>query len=137
MLQKISFEVPERIIDTLAQNMSNKMSSEIKKDEDSEELDKEKVTSIESSIFKKTAESLIRRKWIFDEIAEHENIDVSEEEIESAVRSIALSKNKDPQKYMLQLKAVNRLDDIIENIRENKIYEFLIEKASEKRKLIV
>lgn len=134
LLQKINFEIPERIIDAFAKDISEKMLAEVEKNSNSEEVDKENIKNL---TFKKTAEEYIRKRWIFEEIAESENISVSDEEIESVVRSIALSKNKDPQKYLLQLKAVDRLNDIKEKILEDKIYEFLIEKASEKRGLIV
>ena len=82
------------------------------------------------------AENIIRRSWIMDAIAERENIEVSEEEIEAEVNVMATTRDKDPQKYMSQLKATNRIEGIKDSIREGKVFVILIEGASEKKTLI-
>ena len=83
------------------------------------------------------AERMIRRTWIIDEIAKREGINVSDEEIEANVSAMATARNKDPQKYMSQLKAANRLDRIVEGLKEKKVLDFLVGKASSKKGLIV
>ena len=50
---------------------------------------------------------------------------------------MATARNKDPQKYMSQLKAANRLDRIVEGLKEKKVLDFLVGKASSKKGLIV
>jgi FKBP-type peptidyl-prolyl cis-trans isomerase (trigger factor) len=79
---------------------------------------------------------IIRKTWIIDEIADREEISVSDEEVEAEVESMALARGKDPQKYMSQLKAANRIDRITDSIKEKKVFDALIEKVSTKKGLI-
>ncbi len=127
LIEKINFDVPERFINSFANDISKRMES-------SEEISYSDKTEND---YKTIAERFIKIKWIIEEIAQQQKIEVSDNEIEQVVRNIALSKNKDPEKYMLQLKATDRLNAIVEEIKDNKVYEFLIEKASEKRGLII
>jgi len=79
----------------------------------------------------------IKRTWIFDAIAEAENIQVADEELDRQVRLIAEQQNKDPQKYAILLKENKQIESIRENIRDEKIYARILPRVSAKRSLIV
>ena len=83
------------------------------------------------------SEKMLRRTWIIEEIIEKEGISVSDAEIEAEVEAMALARDKDPQKYMSQLKAANRYDRLVDSLKEKKIFDLLIEKSSIKKGLIV
>jgi FKBP-type peptidyl-prolyl cis-trans isomerase (trigger factor) len=79
----------------------------------------------------------IKQAWVFDEIAEDENIHVTDDELDLEIRLIAEQQNRDPQKYASLLKASNRLEEFREQLRNEKIYGFLIRQASAKEPLII
>jgi len=81
---------------------------------------------------KRTLADTIREVWIFDEIAKKEGIEVSDEQVENALRLEALRRNIDPQKYVSQMKASGRFDRIKRAIRDSAVLDFIIEKASDK-----
>lgn len=81
---------------------------------------------------KRTLADTIREVWIFDEIAKKEGIEVSDEQVENALRLEALRRNIDPQKYVSQMKASGGFDRIKRAIRDSAVLDFIIEKASDK-----
>jgi len=136
LIEKTPFDAPESIIQQQIDAMIANIQQQLRRD---------KRTPSEAGIdMEKLPEELqpeaiqrIKRAWIFEAIAEKENIDVTEDELNRQVRLIAEGQNKDPQKYASLLKANNRIDGIRETLREEKIYDFLIQNVSEKRSLIV
>ena len=98
---------------------------------------KQGLSSDDISAYHSMALSMIRKTWIIDEIADREEISVSDAEVEAEVESIAVARNKDPQKYMSQLKSADRIDGIADGIKERKVFNFLITAASAKKSLII
>jgi len=122
LIEKSQFEVSDSLVDEQAKALMRGQ----------QELSEEDIAAYNSM-----SARMIRRTWIIDEIAQREGISVSDEEVEAEVEAIAVARDKDPQKYMSQLKAANRLDRIVDSLKESKIFDFLIEKASTKKGLIV
>jgi trigger factor len=89
------------------------------------------------SAYHSMSEGMLRRTWIIEEIIEKEGISVSDVEIEAEVETMALARDKDPQKYISQLKAANRYDRVVDSLREKKVFDLLIEKSSIKKGLII
>lgn len=79
----------------------------------------------------------IREVWIFDEIAKKEGIEVSDEQVENALRLEALRRNVDPQKYVSQMKASGSFDRVKRAIRDSAVLDFIIEKASDKLSALI
>ena len=75
--------------------------------------------------------------WLLEEIAESEDITVSDEEIDDRIREIAQGLDRDPVKYRKLMEDANRIDSLRSSIWENKIFDTLIDQAAEKRTLIV
>lgn len=136
LIENTPFEVPKSIIqqqvDAMIANFKQQLRHE-GRTPDQVALDEEKL----AEELLPEAIQRIKRAWIFDVIAEREDITVSEVELDRQVRLMAEGQNKDPQKFASLLKASKRIDSIRETLRDEKIYDFLIENVSEKRSLIV
>jgi trigger factor len=130
LLEKSQFEVPESLVEDRADALM-KIDRELQRTEESE------VSEEDRAKYKEMALELVKRTWLLDEIAKNEEVEATDAEVEAEVRRMAEERDRDPQKYMRLLEAANRIDSIKDSIRENKIYDLMIEKASPKRGLIV
>jgi trigger factor len=122
IMEKTQLEIPESLIDEQVKILTRGQ----------QELSPEDTTAYHTM-----SERMIRRTWIIEEIIEKEGISLSDEEIEAEVEAMALARDKDPQKYMTQLKAANRYDGVVDGLTERKVFDLLIEKSSIKKGLIV
>ena len=75
--------------------------------------------------------------WFFDEVSAREEIEMTDDELDIEIRRIAERQDRDPQKYACLLKASNRVEEFRRQMRDEKIYRYLIEHASEKESLII
>jgi len=126
LLEKSQFEVPEFLVEEHVKVIR----SYIEKEGNTlgeEELAEHRLSALNT----------IKRIWILDEIARSEEISVEDAEVEAEVAQLARSRDRDPQKYMKLIEDAGRLDGIKESIMNRKIFDILIEKASEKRRLII
>jgi trigger factor len=122
LIEKTQFEISDSLIEDQTKRFTKGQTN----------LTDENIAS-----YRSLAERIIRRTWIIDAIAEREDINVSEEEVEAEVTAMANARDKDPQKYMSQLKAANRIEAIKDSLKEGKVFRMLMDKASEKKTLIV
>jgi trigger factor len=67
--------------------------------------------------------------FILDSIAEKEKIEVLDDEVEKAIETIALQNRFEPAKYKEVLVAQKKLDSLRYQLREDKVLDYLIEKA--------
>lgn len=124
LIERTQINVPESLIELQVRKLI-----ESEKDH--------KFTDEEIDLFRQFAEKMIKRNWIIGEIIDRENIKVDDLELDMAIQKIATERGKDPQKYRSQLEATKRIDDIKDNLLRQKMFSFLIEKASPKKGLIV
>ncbi len=134
LLEKSQFEVPEFMVEERAklemrvERMYAQASSQAEESEsEAEDWEKYKPSALDS----------IRTMWLLEEIAESEDITVSDEEIDDRIREIAQGLDRDPVKYRKLMEDANRIDSLRSSIWENKIFDTLIDQAAEKRTLIV
>ena len=125
LLEKTQFDVPEFLVTQQVTSLTQNIA------------DKDKLTEENMLSFRNLALSMIKRNWILDAIAKNEHIEVNDEELEAEVERQATAKKRDPQKYMSQLRAINRLDSIRNALKEEKVFDMLIDKAYFKHGLIV
>ena len=130
LLEKSEFEVPEFLVEDRAKILMrfSRQQPGASQDEPTEE---------ELSQYRSSALSMVKRVWILDEIAKQEEVEVSDEETDAEVGRIAAALDRDPQKYRRLLEDTNRIESIESSIRESKLFDVLIEKASARRTLIV
>jgi trigger factor len=75
------------------------------------------------------AELSVRRSIFLDAIARQENIDVSDEEIDSELQKIAEGTNKSVAALRAQLEKESRIEGFRQHLRENKAFDFIYRNA--------
>lgn len=134
LLEKSEFEVPEFMIEERADiemkvdmiKAGRAVPQAVESEPDEEELEK----------YRSSAKDGIRTMWLIDSIAESEEIEVSDEEIDEGVRELAQRVDRDPVKYRKLMEDTNRIDGLRASIWERKVFDAMIEKAATKRTLI-
>ena len=135
LLEKSEFEVPEFMIKERADiemkvdmiKAGRSVPQAVESEPDEQELEK----------YRSSATDDIRTVWLFDIIAESEEIEVSDEEIDEGVRELAQRVDRDPVKYRKLMEDTNRIDGLRASIWERKVFDAMIEKAATKRTLII
>ena len=136
LIEKTEINPPESLVDRHVQQMTQNIQGQLRTEGKTPEqagVDMEKLPSE----LRGDAIRQIKQAWIFDSIAEEENIRVTDDELDIEIRIIAERQNRDPQKYASLLKASNRLEEFREQLRNEKIFTFLIQQASAKQSLII
>ncbi|MCZ6676379.1 MAG: trigger factor [Candidatus Poribacteria bacterium] len=136
LIEKTEIEIPGSIVDQHVQQTVQNVQQQLRRDRQTPEqagIDMEKLpTELREDAIRQTKQS-----WIFDSIADRERIRVTDDELDIEIRLIAEQQNRDAQKYASLLKANNRLEEFRTTLRDDKIYRFLIQRASAKRSLII
>lgn len=136
LIEKIDITIPEPLVDQYVQQTLQNVK---------QQLAREQRTPDDAGINMETLPDELRRdviqqtkqSWIFNTIAEEEGIYVSDDELEYEIRRVAEQQNRDAQKYADLLKSSNRLEDFRGQLQHEKIYQFLIHRASAKQSLII
>ncbi|MCG9128802.1 trigger factor [Candidatus Poribacteria bacterium] len=136
LIEKTDIEIPEDLVqeyvDQTIQNVHKQLNTENRTAEEAG-IDLDNLPEeVRTDVIKQT-----KQNWIFEEIAENENISVSDDELEWEIRRAAEQMNRDAQKYAELLKSSNRFEDFRTQLQHEKIYQFLIEQSSEKKSLII
>lgn len=136
LLEKTDLNVPDSVVQQHAESLAEGMKRGLRRErKSSREIDAE----IESKREQLNLRALrdIKQMWIFDEIAERENISITDKELDLQVSALAQQKNRDPRQYAEMLKASKQIDGIRQRLIDEKLFSFLIERASAKQKIIV
>ena len=136
LIEKIDITIPELLVDQYVQqtlqNVKQQLTSEQRTPEEAGINLDTLPDELRQDVIQQTKQS-----WIFDTIAEEEGIYVSDDELEYEIRRVAEQQNRDAQKYAALLKSSNRLEDFRGQLQHEKIYQFLIHRASAKQSLII
>jgi trigger factor len=136
LIEKIEITIPDPLVDQYVQqtlqNVKQQLTNEHKSPEDAGINMDTLPDELRRDVIQQTKQS-----WIFETIAEKEGISVSDDELEYEIRRAAEQQNRDAQKYATQLKSSNRLEDFRGQLQHEKIYQFLIHRASAKQSLII
>ena len=137
LIEKTPIDIPESIVDQhVQQTVSKTFSSDYGKRVQTAEqagIDMEKLpTELREDAIKQT-----KQAWMFDVVAERENIRVTDDELDIEIRRIAEQQNRDPQKYASLLRESNRLEEFRDTLRNDKVYRLLIQRAAAKQSLII
>ena len=136
LIEKTEIVIPEPLVDQYVQqtfqNVKQQLANEHRSPEDAG-IDMDTLPDeLRRDVVQQTKQS-----WIFETIAEKEGIFVSDDELEYEIRRAAEQQNRDAQKYASLLKSSNRLEDFRGQLQHEKIYQFLINRASAKQSLII
>ena len=136
LIEKIEITIPEPLVDQYVQqtlqNVKQQLANEHRSPEDAGINMDTLPDDLRRDVVQQTKQS-----WIFETIAEQEGIFVSDDELEHEIRRAAEQQNRDAQKYATLLKSSNRLEDFRGQLQHEKIYQFLINRASAKQSLII
>ncbi len=136
LIEKIDIAIPEPLVEQYVQqtlqNVRRQLENEHRTPEEAG-IDLDALpTELRRDVIQQT-----KQAWIFETIAEKEGISVSDDELEYEIRRAAEQQNRDAQKYAALLKSSNRLEDFRGQLQHEKIYQFLINRASAKQSLII
>ncbi len=136
LIEKTAIDIPESIVDQHVQQTVQNILQRLRQEGQTPEqagIDMEKLpTELREDAIKQT-----KQAWMFDVIAERENIRVTDDELDIEIRRMAEQQNRDPQKYTSLLRESNRLEEFRDTLRNDKVYRLLIQRASAKQSLIV
>ena len=136
IVEKIDVEVPEALVERYIQESLSNVQNQ---------LAREGRTAEEANIDLNSMPDQLRQgviadtkcTWFFEAISDRDNITVKDDELDIEIRRIAEQQNRDPEKYATLLKASNRLDQFRQQMRDEKIYQHLVEHASARPDLII
>ena len=136
LIEKTTIEIPESIVDQHVQQTVQNILQRLRQEGQTPEqagIDMAKLpTELREDAIKQT-----KQAWMFDVIAERENIRVTDDELDIEIRRIAEQQNRDSQKYASLLRESNRLEEFRDTLRNDKVYHLLIQRASAKQSLII
>ena len=136
LIEKIEITIPDPLVDQYVQqtllNVKQQLANEHRSPEDAGINMDTLPDELRRDVIQQTKQS-----WIFETIAEKEGISVSDDELEYEIRRAAEQQNRDAQQYASLLKSNNRLEDFRGQLQHQKIYQFLINRASAKQSLII
>lgn len=133
LVAKSSFDVPLALIarqqrELLLSTLANRRRYGV-------ETSSEQIEEIFNG-YREDAEKMIRRDWLYDEIAAANNIEVSDDELIAHIHNQARATGQDPEKFEARIRAADQLENARDELRSERILDLLIEKADEKRQLI-
>ena len=136
LIEKTEITIPDPLVNQYVQqtlqNVKQQLANEHRSPEDAGINMDTLPDELRRDVIEQTKQS-----WIFETIAEKEGISVSDDELEYEIRRAAEQQNRDAQKYAALLKSSNRLEDFRGQLQHEKIYQFLINRASAKQSLII
>lgn len=136
LIAKTNITIPDELIDRHVQqtleNLQKRLRAQHQTPEDAGINMETYPSELRENLIKQT-----KQNWIFAEIADMEDIFVSEDELEWELRRAAQQSDRDAQKYVDLLKTNNRLEEFRMGLQHEKIYDFLIHESSEKKSLII
>ena len=136
LIEQTDITVPETLVQQALQNLQRQFAAEnAQKAAAGEPVSTENAglpTHLRPDVIKQ-----IKQAWIFNAIAEREGIHITDDELELELRRAAEHQNRDAQVYANLLKSNNRLEDFRSQLQNEKIYQFLIQRASTRQSLII
>ncbi|MCX7919619.1 MAG: trigger factor [bacterium] len=128
LVQSVSMELPASMVDRYSKYLLGRQSLRLRQAGLSYEslgttVEKAKEESIE------IAKKQVKASFILEAIADLEKITVSDEEIEAEINHIANYNQIEPAKYKEYLINEKRIDGLRDQLREDKVLQFLIDHA--------
>jgi len=128
LLSRVNFELPE----TPKQHETNKIVYEIVADYQKRGVSREIIDQQKDRIYALAAQSAqgrVKAMLLFEKIAEKEGIRVSQEEITTRMVALAQHYNMTVQKFAKEMEARNGVQDIYQELIQEKVIDFLHEHA--------
>lgn len=136
LIEKTDIAIPQPLVDQYVQQTLQNLQRQLENEQRTPEAAGIDLETLPDELRKDVIQQT-KQSWIFETIAEKEGIFVSDDELEYEIRRAAEQQNRDAQKYASLLKSSNRLEDFRGQLQHEKIYQFLIQRASAKQSLII
>ncbi|MEM1164923.1 MAG: trigger factor [Planctomycetota bacterium] len=129
LLESVDFELPERLSKgqterNLARRRYDLLHRGVPQDEVEKRLAEMRGSSAE------TAQRELKLFFILSKIAKEQEIEVQEEEVRGRIAQIAAEQRSSPAEIADQLQRNNQLPTIVQQIREHKVIDAILEKAT-------
>lgn len=130
LLKNTNLDVPESVVDSFHNVIYEDTVSYLKSAKGAtDELIKEKESDLKEST-RRDAVSQVKLVYILDSIANKENIDITEEEINNRIDDVAKRSGKKPEEIRQHLDKNDKWWDFKYRLRNEKLTKFLLEKAN-------
>ena len=136
LIEMTNITIPDDVVDQYVQNAIENVRKQLKEKNQTPEQAGVDFATLPTEMRRDVIRQT-KQNWIFEEIADNEDIYVSDDELESGIRRAADLQGSNPNRLSAVLKANNRLEEFRMQIEHEKIYQFLIQEASEKKSLII
>ncbi len=136
LFENSSVEIPEKLMSHRARYLSRQQLNYI----DTENKTQEEIEKIANEIFEKVkpqAEEQLKKYFILSRIAEIEKIEVSDDEVEQEIRRISLTSGENFEKVKKQLVESQKIDDIRDDLKIEKTFEFIKNNAKNITRIIL
>lgn len=134
LIANTDFEVPEALILDRRRDLLTREFEGLGRRGD--DLDQPEVDQlVEAS--KEAAERSIREEWVLDEIAQNEDIEADEADVDQLIARDAAQAGMDPDEYAGRVAEAGRRDRYERFMRDRQVFDLLIEQASQKNVIIV
>jgi len=129
ILEKTDFELPQDMTEQLVQERQQREAMRMQYGG----VPEEEVTSRVEQMLSESTEAVkkeLRASFILNEIASKEEIEVSPEEVSMRIRMMAMNAQKTPAQVERQLAKENAFSQLVFEMREEKVRNFILENAS-------
>ena len=127
--QAVEFEIPETLLQAEMQNQADALvQSAAQSGMDDEEITSQREALLDTAAAQ--AKTNIKTNFILQEIAEKENIVVSDNELVQHLLGIAQKRKEDPSKFIKSLQRNGQIPGVRNSLLINKALDFLLEHAS-------
>lgn len=128
IFKELDFPVPEKLVKEEALRYLEEELRHIDMEGKSEEERKKIIGEIFEKV-KPEAVFSVKKYFVLDKIAEMENIEVDEKEINERIEEISRSAGEPPHQIRQKLEKANKLGDLKDDIRIQKAFRFMRENA--------
>ncbi|MFW6071307.1 MAG: trigger factor [Candidatus Bipolaricaulota bacterium] len=130
LLEETEFSPPERMIQDMVDKRVNETKDRLGSRKYSEILEEQGKTEEEvANDIEESAREQLKRLMVLNEIAEEEEIEMSDEEFEERLEEEANRQDVNPIKFKNQLKAGDQLESFRESLTQEKVLDYLLDSA--------
>ncbi len=136
IFKEVSFPVPEKMVAEQAisytEDYLSRMDLKNKTQEEKEKLAKEIFDKV-----KPEAETIVRRHFILDRIAESENIQADDEDVKSRIAELSRSIGEPFEQVKDKIEKSGKMHDLKDEIRIQKAFKFLTDNIQSIERVIL
>lgn len=131
IIEDSGFEPPDKMLENISDNKLDETVDELGEDKFAEVLESEGKTREEfAEDIQQSAQEQISERLVVQKIAELEDIELTDEEVEEELEVEANKQGTNPIKLKNQLRAQDQLESYKNALLRRKVYEFLIDSAN-------